>query len=603
MNSPPGSAIPYSHDVSEMLVTNPIAEVDAGIILTTAPAEPQVEASPLDAGARTPTSSSWWQRATGRSGGAAAGVTVRHPREPESPPDDVTEAHLPPAPPLSPQSLHTQLETLTLRAAIADTTARIAVSEQTTALAHRATAEHLLATEELTETLALRSRATSPTASQAVRPLSPQLVFPADSSDLVRVLQSLEDRHRADRQAAEAREERYHRAAEERALAREAEYRAERAATDARFAALMASDRRPATRHVIGSALREACPAFEGKPGQDISEWLAEFLRLASAHEIPSAFLSNELIIKLKGKAAKWFQTAFPDAADVSPPWTDLQSALLHHFTRRYTAAGAHRDLHGARRLPGTTGPEAVQRVAELVLALSLKGVPLAAGPNEQLAYIYQNQLSEEEFSRWSAAANAHHQVSDAALAALESAASADRGTTSRLSCSSETREQWFHGRAEHIRSFLMDQAKALGGPDTPARAAVAAADGSADVVVPAPAGAAGGSGGSGPTSVPGISDMECRLRVAYADRGTSSAPPPEYFGANAVATQAAANKTEFEKRKTCGACFACHNTRVQYGTFHLDCRQHGRNATPHQRADKAFRVPGSLSTCGLKTF
>ena len=150
MNSPPGSAIPYSHDVSEMLVTNPIAEVDAGIILTTAPAEPQVEASPLDAGARTPTSSSWWQRAMGRSGGAAAGVTVRHPREPESPQHDVTEAHPSPAPPLSPQSLHTQLETLTLRAAIADTTARIAVSEQTTALAHRATAEHLLATEELT---------------------------------------------------------------------------------------------------------------------------------------------------------------------------------------------------------------------------------------------------------------------------------------------------------------------------------------------------------------------------------------------------------------------------------------------------------------------
>ena len=91
----------------------------------------------------------------------------------------------------------------------------------------------------------------------------------------------------------------------------------------------MASDRRPATRHVIGSALREACPAFEGKPGQDISEWLAEFLRLASTHEIPSAFLSNELIIKLKGKAAKWFQTAFPGAADVSPPGTDLQSAVL----------------------------------------------------------------------------------------------------------------------------------------------------------------------------------------------------------------------------------------------------------------------------------
>ncbi len=81
----------------------------------------------------------------------------------------------------------------------------------------------------------------------------------------------------------------------------------------------------------------------------------------------------------------------------------------MRHFTRRYTAAGAHCDLHGARRLPGTTGPEAVQRVAESVLALRLKGVPLTAGPDEKLAYIYQDQLSEEEFSRRSAADNAHH--------------------------------------------------------------------------------------------------------------------------------------------------------------------------------------------------
>jgi hypothetical protein len=47
------------------------------------------------------------------------------------------------------------------------------------------------------------------------------------------------------------------------------------------------------------------------------------------------------------------------------------------------------------------TGPEAVrvQLVAELVLALSLnlKGVPLTAGPNEQMAYIYQSQLSDSD--------------------------------------------------------------------------------------------------------------------------------------------------------------------------------------------------------------
>jgi hypothetical protein len=76
-------------------------------------------------------------------------------------------------------------------------------------------------------------------------------------------------------------------------------------------------------------------------------------------------------------------------------PWADLQSALLHHFTSSYATARAYwaPALHGTRRLPGTTWQEAVQLVAELVLALSLKGVPLTAWPNEQLAYIYQNQL------------------------------------------------------------------------------------------------------------------------------------------------------------------------------------------------------------------
>ena len=178
-------------------------------------------------------------------------------------------------------------------------------------------------------------------------------------------------------------------------------------------------------------------------------------MRLTAAHEIPPAFLSNEGIIKLKGNAARWFQTAFPGAADACPPWADVQSALLPYFTRRCTAAGAYCALNGARRIPGSTGPEAVQRVAELVLALNLKGVPLTAGPKEQLAHVCQNQLSEQEFSAWSAAANAHHEVSDAALAALESAAATDRGTRSRLSCSGATREHWFHGRAEHMRSFL----------------------------------------------------------------------------------------------------------------------------------------------------
>jgi hypothetical protein len=378
----------------------------------------------------------------------------------------------------------------------------------------------------------------------------------------------------------------------------EAERRMDRAESEARWAAYMSSDRRPAARHLIGAALAKL-PPFEGKPTEDISAYLAEFLRMTSAHEVPLAFLSNELIIKLQGNAAKWFQTAFPKipgTVDVCPPWADLHSAIIHFFTRRYTAAGAWRELHGARRLAGTTGPEAVQRVAELVLALQHKGVPHSAGPNEQLAYLYQNQLTEEEFRQWSAAANAHSEVSDAALAALESADAADHGATSRLSCSGDTRDRWFQGRVEHLRTFLNDQARAPGGPA--ARAAVTTAEDEDDTATGGPAAVAAGT--PGPT--PGL--LECRLRVAYVDLiaavhpprgkggGANKTPlsPPEYFGANPQ--NLTANTKEFRDRQQGSFCFAC-----AMGTqrFHfLACPRHGKGASAKEREDPAGRVKGA---------
>jgi hypothetical protein len=61
----------------------------------------------------------------------------------------------------------------------------------------------------------------------------------------------------------------------------------------------------------------------------------------------------------------------------------------MHHSIRRSTAAGAYSVLDCARRHPGTTGQEAVERIAELVLALSLTGVPLTARPNKQTAGLH----------------------------------------------------------------------------------------------------------------------------------------------------------------------------------------------------------------------
>jgi hypothetical protein len=103
----------------------------------------------------------------------------------------------------------------------------------------------------------------------------------------------------------------------------------------------------------------------------------------------------------------------------------------------------------------------------------------------------------------------------------------------------------------------------------------------------------AGAADGTQPTPGAEISDTECRLRVARADRARSSAPPPEFNGSNE--RHASANKAEFEKRKMCGACFACLNSKVKYDVFHLDCPQHGSRATPKQRTEKAFCVPGTI--------
>jgi hypothetical protein len=87
---------------------------------------------------------------------------------------------------------------------------------------------------------------------------------------------------------------------------------------------------------------------------------------------------------------------------------------------------------------------------------------------------------------------------------------------------------------------------------------------------------------------------MECRLRVARADRADASLPPQEYFGLNSEPKHAKANKVKFWKRKATGACFACLNTQIQYTVSHLGCPRHGRLATEEQRADPAWRVKGA---------
>ena len=108
----------------------------------------------------------------------------------------------------------------------------------------------------------------------------------------------------------------------------------------------------------------------------------------------------RELSLKLKGSAANWYAARFPDLpAGTFPPWGDFHAAVLHAYSQSYGAASAYQDLHSLRRLPGTTGKAAYARMEELSMLLRRKGVS-NPGPEEQTAYILQNQLTAGESAR-----------------------------------------------------------------------------------------------------------------------------------------------------------------------------------------------------------
>ncbi len=127
------------------------------------------------------------------------------------------------------------------------------------------------------------------------------------------------------------------------------------------------------------SDLARVMQAFEdshredSRVNQDELELLVQFLLLTSAHLIPAACLSNELVIKLTGKAARWFHTAIVQCA------ARIGSRRILRPAQCQPPPWYHR----ARGCP--TGHS-----SQTGLALSLKGVTLTAGPNKQLAYIYQ---------------------------------------------------------------------------------------------------------------------------------------------------------------------------------------------------------------------
>jgi hypothetical protein len=124
--------------------------------------------------------------------------------------------------------------------------------------------------------------------------------------------------------------------------------------------------------------------------------------------------------------------------------------------------AGAYQNLHSIQQLASSTGKEAYARVEEHLMLLRRKCLGVHnPGPEEQNAYILQNQLTRGESARWISLA-ADEKISGAALNALELGAADAR--TGRLSCQPPTREAFFAARREHLRNFLNEQGLATTG-------------------------------------------------------------------------------------------------------------------------------------------
>jgi len=264
-------------------------------------------------------------------------------------------------------------------------------------------------------------------------------------------------------------------------------HEAQLAATLAAVAALGQSK----TRYIPGAAVA-AFRTFDGAPA-DGATYLVELTDLLGAHQIPQSEWPRELRLKLGGTAVSWYKTQFKGMdADTFPPWGDLCAALLQEYSPLYKAAEAYHNLESAVRLPGQTGPQALQHIASLTLLLERCGVS-TPGPNERLSYRYQQLLTPAEHDRWTSLASADPQISEKHLNELE-LHSSSAPSSGRLSCSPETREAFFLGRVDHLRNFLREQgaAPSKSCPPGPARAAVSQStfDNSFDTPTSPPGGA-----------------------------------------------------------------------------------------------------------------
>ena len=339
----------------------------------------------------------------------------------------------------------------------------------------------------------------------------------------------------------------------------------------------------------MGLALT-AFPTFAGDGTQDYDAYIREFEGLVGphGHDIAPTFWPNELFLKLTGQAKSWYNTTFPATGPLAT-WSELTLGMQRLFGRKYAAAEAWQQLGTSARQTNETGPAALQRIQELLRALTLLRVPTNPGPNERMCYTLQVHLTAEERGRWMAAANATTEVSDDAIHAKEDAAVAALAQSRRISVTSvsipiEERDQWFLPRLHHLETFLRDQT-APASRGQAARAAVSQAPEDASLEAPPPPG--------GARDVPAEREARVRqLRARWAARSERDGSPPLYHGPNPA--HLAANTATFAERKATQACFGCtiaQLAKAPAGQPHWLCKHHGVDASDES---KKQRVSGS---------
>jgi hypothetical protein len=95
----------------------------------------------------------------------------------------------------------------------------------------------------------------------------------------------------------------------------------------------------------------------------------------------------------------------------------EIQLGVTPYIGSRASRSGTRMDLHSLKRLSGSTGKEAYVRMEKMLFRR--KGVS-NPGPEQQTAYILQNQLTAGESARRTSMVNANERISDVALYVFE---------------------------------------------------------------------------------------------------------------------------------------------------------------------------------------